>query len=155
MGAGASSLCCALPDSACPSGSAGLPALSAWAPWDRGPVLLEPGSQVPPLPKRKGHSHLCLAPAGLTNWLLTNAPEGFGPPGLYRYGTSVCSELSPRRTFSNRNSGNLEASLPLLGFCPISLLSTFPSGKNPGQIFKVPTSPGLSFPVLEALAAPL
>ena len=67
----------------------------------------------------------------------------------------VCSELSPGCPSSNSDSGNLEASLPLLRLCLISLLSTFPSRKNPVWIFKVSTSPGLGFPVPEALAAPL
>ena len=38
---------------------------------------------------------------------------------------------------------------------PDFLLSTFPSGKNPVRIFKVPTSPGLGFPVPEAFTVQL
>ena len=47
----------------------------------------------------------------------------------------------------------LEPSLPLLRFFLISLLSAFSSGKNLVQIFKVPASLGLGFPVAEALTA--
>ena len=50
---------------------------------------------------------------------------------------------------SYSDSRNLEASLPLLGFCPISLLSRV----KLVQIFKVPASPGLGFPALGSLAA--
>ena len=50
----------------------------------------------------------------------------------------------------NIPSRNVEASLPLLRFCRISLLTTFLSGKTPAWIFKIPTSPGLGFRILEA-----
>ena len=66
-------------------------------------------------------------------------------PALYRDRPTVCGVLSPMCTFSISDSEKLEAS-------PISLLSTFPSGKNPVWIFKVPASPWLGFPVLEAFA---
>ena len=90
-----------------------------------------------------------------TDWLVPNAPEGFSSPALYRYCPVVCGELSPGRPYSSCDSRNLEASLPLLGFCLISMLSYFPSGKTPTWIFKDPASPVLGFPVLEAFPAPL
>ena len=62
--------------------------------------------------------------------------------------------LTPGGTFSISDSGKLEASLPLLRFCLISLLSTFLSGENLVWIFIVlAASPGLDFPVQEAFFA--
>ena len=46
---------------------------------------------------------------------------------------------------SYSDSGRREASLPLLQFCAISLLSTFLSRKTSPRIFKVPVSPGSGF----------
>ena len=46
---------------------------------------------------------------------------------------------------SYSDSGHLEASLSLLQFCVISLLSTFLSRQTSARIFKVPVSPGLGF----------
>ena len=62
--------------------------------------------------------------------------------------------LSPGHTSFASDLGRLEAPLPLLWFCPSSLLSDFPSRKNPVQISKVPGSLGLGFPIPEAPAAP-
>ena len=119
----------------------------------RDPVPLDLCSWGPPLPKGTGYSHLHPEPAHLTNWLLPNALEGCSAPALYQYWTSVYDELSPRHPSSFSDSGNLEASLPLLQFCPISLLSTFPSEKTLVWIFKVHTSSGLGFCSPEACAA--
>ena len=134
-------------------GKAGLQALLGYLGYPgscaAGPVL--PGL---PLLQRIGLSHLC-EPAGLPDWLVPNALEGFSSPALYRYCPVVCGELSPGRPYSSCDSRNLEASLPLLGFCLISMLSYFPSGKTPAWIFKDPASRVLGFPVLEAFAAPL
>lgn len=76
-------------------------------------------------------------------------------PALYQYQTTVCNELSSGHPSSYSDSGHLEASLPLLQFCPIFLLSTFLSGKTQAQIFKVLASPGLGFRAPEAFVSPL
>ena len=77
-------------------------------------------------------------------------PRGLWRTCPYRYGTVVCGEVCPGRPSSYSVSRDLDASLPLLQFCPISLLSTFKSGKAQAWIFKVLTSPGLGFCALEA-----
>ena len=59
---------------------------------------------------------------------------------------AVSGELSLGHPSYCSDSRNLEASLPLLWFCPIFLLSTFHYGKTPERIFKVPASPGLNIP---------
>ena len=66
---------------------------------------------------------------------------------------SVVLHSSPGCTSSISDPGNLEAPLPLLWFCWVSLLSAFPSGKNLVWIFKVPDSPGLGFPVVQSFTA--
>lgn len=48
-------------------------------------------------------------------------------PALYRDWPAVCGALSPWCTSSISDSGRMEAPLPLLRFCSISLLSNFPS----------------------------
>ena len=63
----------------------------------------------------------------------------------------MCGVLSPRCISFISDLGRPEESPPLQKFCLISLLSAFPSWKNLVWIFKVPASPGLGFPVLEAL----
>ena len=92
-------------------------ALSTWAPWDLRPcaagTVLLPNRQAAPK---------CPRAAGLQPF--TEIPPRF-----------VVS-FSPGRPSSNSDSGNLEASLPApLQFCPISLLSTFPSEKKSGADF--------------------
>ena len=86
----------------------------------------------------------------LTDWLLPEA-RLVHASALYRDPFTVCGVLSFGRTSSISDSGKLEPSLPLLRFCPISL-RTFPSGKNPVRIFKIPVSQRLGFPILEASA---
>ena len=103
-----------------------------------GIMLLGPG-----LPKAAGHSPLHPEPPPE----LLPRPRRPCAPALYH--------ALPRDTSSVSDPGNLGASLPLLWFCPGSLLSAFPSGKNLVQIFQIPASPGRDFPVLEALAPPL
>ena len=64
----------------------------------------------------------------------------------------VFSELSTGHLYSYCVSGNIEASLHLLQFCPISLLSTFQSGKTQAWIFNVLACSGLSFLALLLMA---
>ena len=131
-----------LPCLHCPGGTQdpGLCALGSGACWNRAPGLQ--------LPKAARHSLLGLElPPDLLR------PHGARAPALHRDRPAMCSMLSPGCTSSISDSRKLEAPLPILRSCQISLLSTFPSRKNPVQIFKVPASPGLSFPVLEAFAA--
>ena len=59
----------------------------------------------------------------------------------------VCGALCPWRTLSPSDPGNLEAPLPLLWCCSISLLSAFSLGKNPVRVSEVPASLGLGSPV--------
>ena len=145
--AGESLLSCALPTSSCPGGSA-----LSWAvsPGALGFGVCAAGIVLPGLRllKAAGHSplrseplpDLPASPLGRTRHALQSFPRSIlGCGTLYLGGTSSVSD-----------SGRLEAPLPLLWFCPSSLLSTFPSWKNPVWIFKVPASPGLGFPVPEA-----
>ena len=74
-------------------------------------------------------------------------------PGLYRAQPAWCSTLT-RVPLLFSDPRYLEAPMPLLRFCPGSLLSTFLSGKNPVRIFKVPASPGQGSPALR-LSLPL
>ena len=135
------SLTCALPAFACPWGSAG-----SWtvSPSSLGSGacaagIMLPGSQ---LLKAAGCS------ACLTSRLLLEALLGMLQP-FTELGPQSVAHSPPGRT-SVSDSGRMEAPLALLQFCPSSLLSTFLSGKNLAQIFKVPASPGLGFPILEA-----
>lgn len=154
--AGGFLLSCALFASSCPRGNGGQLALSALASLDSwpstdGPMLL--GDL--PLPKGMEDIHLNLLPGSrvkaapepphIISWLLPNALEVCGSLALYQDCTVICSELSPRHSSSYSDSRNLDASLPLLRFCLISLLSTFPSGKTQVRIFKVPTCLGWAF----------
>ena len=111
--------------------------------WDLSPPKRMEDSYLHPLPgsRVKGAP----APARITSQLLPNAPEGCSIPALYHNLTEICNEPFPGCPYSYCVSSNIEASLPLLVFCPISLLSTFQSGKTQLWIFKVPTWPGLSF----------
>ena len=101
------------------------------------------------LPKVAGHRLFFLdpLPAHLAS---PEALLGACSSPLPRSAFSVWCALSRGSTSSISDSGTLVAPLPLLQFCPISLLSTFQSGKNSAQIFKIPASPGLGSPVLEA-----
>ena len=136
-----------------------------WCPRIDGPVPLDLHSWGPPLPKGREDSHLCPLPgsrvkgssrAGPCNcWLFPNAPEDYGAPALYLYQTEVCCELSLGLPSSYYSFRNLEASLPLLGLCPISLLSTFCQGKTQVRTFKDLACPGLGFHTSEAFEAPL
>ena len=151
---------CALPTSAWSRGIRGKPDFLPWRPRMEGTEPLDPWSQGSPPLKGTEDSHLCLLPgssvkaalelACVTNVLSPNAPECCCAPALYQYWTQICGELSPGYPSSYSDSGNLDASLPLLQFWPISLLSTYLSGKTQAQIFKVLASPGLAFCVLEA-----
>ena len=119
--------------------------------WDLSPPKRMEDSYLHPLPgsRVKGAP----APARITSQLLPNAPEGCSIPALYHNLTEICNEPFPGCPYSYCVSSNIEASLPLLVFCPISLLSTFQSGKTQLWIFKVPTWPGLSFCALTAFTA--
>ena len=108
-------------------GSAGSWAASP-APWDPGPALLESrsrgsGSQRAQRPPPRA------APG----------PPGFPPPprpcrvrsSPLPRSAGVWGAVPPAPcTSSVSDPGRLEAPLPLLGSCPNSLLSPFPSGKN-------------------------
>ena len=115
----------------------------------QGPVPLDPHSQGLLLLKGMGHSYL--HPIGFSHlpWRAEVLQSFTDIEPWFAMG------FPPRRPPSYSDSKNLEASLRLLGFCPILLLSTFLSGKTLVWIFKVPVSPGLSFPAPEAFAAPL
>ena len=80
------------------------------------------------------------------------APEASqgAAPALYRAGPHGVWRDLPQGTSSVSDPGKWEAPLPLLRFCPSSLVRAFLSRKNPVKIFKVPASPGLGFTVLEA-----
>ena len=153
--AGEFSLSCALPTSICPRGNAEPPALSIWGSWvlvlcAAGIVLLGPvapeGNRAQPPLSRDGPS----------NWLASlKNPESCALQLFMEIGPwfEVCF---PRGTLPlTVILGIWRLHCPLLRFYPISLLSTFPSGKNLAQIFKVPASSGMGFPVLEAFASPL
>ena len=125
---------CALPVSIYTGESAGSWAVSDWRPGIWGPVLLEscfwgqcPRSQQgtdPSVwscpPDRPGSSLMPCWVHALT---------------FYRDWPTVCGVLSPRRSSSISDSRRLEASLLLLQFCLISLLSVFSARKNLMQIF--------------------
>lgn len=128
-----------------PEGTQDLQLCPLGCPGVQGPLPLELRSCGLPLLKGMRLSHLRLEPTCLMDWLLPNALEGCGTPALYRHLTVVCGEVFPRRPSFYSDFRNLEASVPLLGFCLISLLSTFLSGKKLARIFIVPTSPGLVF----------
>ena len=113
------------------------------APWDPGPVLLESCSQSHGSKGSRCRPLFPESPDPLAS------PQA-GAPALYG-DLPRCAAL-PYTTSSISDSRRLEVSLPILRFCPVSLLSTFPLGKKPVQIFKVPAYPGLGSPVLEALA---
>ena len=66
----------------------------------------------------------------LTSWFLPDALIS----ALALYVTWFALSF-PGCPSSYSDSRNLEASLPLLQLCPISLLSTFLTGKTPAQIF--------------------
>ena len=112
--------------------------------WDRAPG--------PRLPKATGRSPLRPEPPPDPRLL----PEA--PPGMLWPFTELVRGVwgaLPGRTSPVSDPGSLEAPLPLLRSCPISLLSTFCPGRIQCgfKIFEVPASQGLGFPVLEALLA--
>ena len=165
--AGDFSLSCALPASSWPRGSAGSLALSTWPPWDPGPCAAGPalpgtsspkGNGVqPPTSVANSRVKSALELACLSDWVLPSALRAACSSHIWilDIGLRFVVSFGPGNPSSYCDSGNLEASLPLLGFCPISLLSTFPSGKTPVRIFKVPASPGLGFLALAAFTARL
>ena len=143
--AGESSLSWALLVTACPAGSAGLPALSTWVPWDPGPCASRPVLPETAFPKENG---------------VQTPPSGFGPHnrpappkylgGLWHssfllYPTTVCGEFPPGRPLSYSDGGNLEASLALLQFCPISLQALFHQGKLQCRFLKFLLLQGSAF----------
>ena len=108
-------------ESCCPWSTAGSWGLSDGCPGIQGYALLELRSHGPHLPKAAIYRPHC--PEPLPPWLLPNALQaalqlftGTYPQVLVRFPPWCTSSLS--------DSGKLEASLPLLQFCPISLLST-------------------------------
>ena len=126
-----------------------IPAVSTWSPGTWGPVLLgtvlpatvsPAGNRAQPPPPRGGPPNPVVS---------LKCPRGLWCSALYGCQTTVCSAFPPDALLLC-DSQNLEASLPFLRFCPISLLSTFPTEKIPAWIFKVPTSPGLGFHAPEA-----
>ena len=142
---GVSLLSCALPASVFPGGTQD-PGLCPPGPWDPRPVLLELRSRGGGPRRQQGTApsiqSCCLS--------FSRGPTG-RTPALYQAQYEVCGALSPGHTSSVSDLGNLEAPLPLLRFCPSSLLNAFPSGKNLVRIFKVLASPGLGFPVWRLL----
>ena len=146
--AGVSSLSCAPLTSACPRGKRRILGCVPLVPWDQGPALLELCSQSA-APKAAGCSPLHSEPP---SELLPRPCQWRSSP-LPSW-TPRCVACSPPvHPSSVSDPGRLEAPLPLLQFCLSSLQSAFLSGKNPVAICKVPASPGLGFPVLEAFAA--
>ena len=116
--AGESSRSSALPAFACPGAMQDC-GLCPLTPWDPGPVLLESCSWVHGSRRLQGADSSVQSPCQ-TDQLL---PPG-AAPALYRDWPTVCGMFSPRptpgRTSSVRDSGRLEASLPLQRFCLIS-----------------------------------
>lgn len=117
-------------------------------PWDPGPCAAG-------IRHLQGTDRAQTPPAGaahLTDLLLPNAPQAKRSSPLPRLAHSLWCTF-PQGPSSHSDLENCRLHCPsCLPFCLISLLSTFPSGNNPGQIFKVCSSPGLGFPVPEALA---
>ena len=98
------------------------------------------------LPKVAGYSPICAEP--LPELPLRPRPDA---PQLFTELRPQSVGYSPRAPSSVSDLGTWRLhchSLPWLSLS--SLLSTFPSRKNPMQIFKVPPSLGLGFPILEA-----
>ena len=95
-------------------------------PWRPGIRACAAGIVLPRpwLPKAAGRSPPCPEPPAE----LFPRPRRTRAPALYRARPAVCGALSPGRTSSGSDPGNLEAPLPLLRFCPSSLLSAFLSG---------------------------
>ena len=133
LAAGASSLSVFSPLPPVPGGMQDLE-LCPPAPWFLGPVLLKLHSLGP-----SSRSPLCPEP-------LPELPR----PCRVLSSPLLCLACSvwftlPQHTSSVSDPGRVEAPLPLLRFCLVSLLSMFPSGKNLVRIFKVPPSLGLGF----------
>ena len=89
----------------------------------------DPGDRLSQREQGTGISIRSCLPNQLASLKCLRELQGCSPLAISDHG---CGELSPRHPSSYNHSRNLKPSLPLLQLCPISLLSTFPSGKTLG-----------------------